>query len=69
MFASCLYDVDGWAEVRERGRGGLEGGGWVGEVELQRCSRELFTLPGPWGRSCEVCAGAASFRAPVRSWR
>ena len=43
----------------------------------QRCSREVFTLPGPWGRSCcEVCCAERDFERlacsgihPSRSWR
>ena len=56
MVAICLCDVDG----RRSGGGGevaadSVGGGWVVRWR-QRCSREVFTLPGPWGRSCcEVC--------------
>ena len=56
MFAICLWYVEG----RRCGGGGevaadSVGGGWVVRWR-QRCSREVFTLPGPWGRSCcEVC--------------
>lgn len=36
------------------------GGGWVVRWR-QRCSREVFTLRGPWGRSCEVCCAERDF--------